>query len=416
MFVKCSSKKNKILMTTFQFTLKNTPKSNGEKSIIISLIKDRKNTSLSLGHSCLDNQWSSDTERVKKNHKNYKKINFFIEKYSKIITTVIEDLENENIPYTLHDVVQEIKVNKGDSQTMSYTKFHEIVIENLKKSEKIGTAKVEKDTLNSLQKFFGKKEIGFNEIKYLSLKKYEAHCAENGNKPATIGIRMRTIRNVFNQAIKAKIIKEKQYPFKDYKISQIKSSSKKEFLTQDELKHLKEYNPADQYEAFAKDIFLFSYYCRGINFIDLLKLEKSSVIGRNISYFREKTGVAVKFKLNEFAENIIKKYQSSPNSVFIFNILQTNTPTKVYLKNKAQKYLTVYINKYLKNIMKALKINKNITYYCARHSFATALKFENVSIEIIREALGHKDINSTMSYLNSLPDSKLDKIIEDIIK
>mgnify|MGYP006378415205 FL=1 len=66
--------------------------------------------------------------------------------------------------------------------------------------------------------------------------------------------------------------------------------------------------------------------------------------------------------------------------------------------------------------MKALKINKNITYYCARHSFATALKFENVSIEIIREALGHKDINSTMSYLNSLPDSKLDKIIEDIIK
>ena len=102
--------------------------------------------------------------------------------------------------------------------------------------------------------------------------------------------------------------------------------------------------------------------------------------------------------------------------MFIFNILQTNTPTKVYLKNKAQKYLTVYINKYLKNIMKALKINKNITYYCARHSFATALKFENVSIEIIREALGHKDINSTMSYLNSLPDSKLDKIIEDIIK
>lgn len=147
-----------------------------------------------------------------------------------------------------------------------------------------------------------------------------------------------------------------------------------------------------------------------------MQLEKNSVTNKNISYYREKTGVAVKFKLNDTTEKIIEKYRSEPESKFIFSILKTNNPSKTYLKNKSQKYLTVYVNKYLKNIMTKLEINKNITYYCARHSFATALKFENVSIEIIREALGHKDINSTMSYLNSLPDAKLDKIIEDVIK
>ena len=76
--------------------------------------------------------------------------------------------------------------------------------------------------------------------------------------------------------------------------------------------------------------------------------------------------------------------------------------------------IRVYINS-LKNIFENCNINKHITYYCARHSFATILKFNNVSIEIIREALGHKDIQSTMSYLNTLPENKLDSVIENII-
>ena len=57
-------------------------------------------------------------------------------------------------PYTLQDVIYEIKNYKGDLKTMSYTKFQEIVVENLKKSAKIGSAQVDKDALNSLQKFF----------------------------------------------------------------------------------------------------------------------------------------------------------------------------------------------------------------------------------------------------------------------
>jgi len=62
-----------------------------------------------------------------------------------------------------------------------------------------------------------------------------------------------------------------------------------------------------------------------------------------------------------------------------------------------------------------LGIQKNITYYCARHTFATILKLNNISIDIIKEALGHKDIKSTMSYLNTLPNNTLDKMIDDII-
>lgn len=411
----CSSNVRQNIMISFQFTLKNSAKVNGEKSIIISFIKDRKNTSLSLQKSCMESQWSYETERVKKNHPEYKKLNAFIEKYHKIIEEIIEQFEDDNIPYTLPDLINRIKTYKGKNKTVSYTEFQLQNIENLKKSSKIGTAQIENETLRSLQLFFKKKDIGFNEITYLSLKKYEAYCIEKGNKSSTIGIRLRTLRNIFNQAIKGKIIKDTQYPFKDFKLSKIKASNKKEFLTQAEIQSFSSYEAQNSREQFAKDMFLFSYYSRGINFIDLIQLEKKSLSGTTIQYMRKKTGAPVNFKLTDKNKSIIEKYSSEPESYFFFGIIKNNNTNETYLKNKSHKYLKEFINKPLKEILKNLKINKNITYYCARHSFATALKFENVSIDIIKEALGHKDINSTMSYLNTLPDTKLDKIIEDII-
>ena len=104
-----------------------------------------------------------------------------------------------------------------------------------------------------------------------------------------------------------------------------------------EIDLLKKYKPKDQYEQFAKDMFLFSYYSRGINFIDMMQLEKNALIDKNISYYKEKTGVAVKFKLNDITEKILTKYKSEPESKFLLSIIKNNNPTKTYLKNQVSK-------------------------------------------------------------------------------
>lgn len=101
--------------------------------------------------------------------------------------------------------------------------------------------------------------------------------------------------------------------------------------------------------------------------------------------------------------------------MYLFNIILNNQSSETYIKNRKEKYLKVHINKPLKRIITDLGIQKNITYYYARHSFATILKFNNISVDIIKEALSHKDIKSTMSYLNTLPSNTLDKMIDDII-
>ena len=74
------------------------------------------------------------------------------------------------------------------------------------------------------------------------------------------------------------------------------------------------------------------------------------------------------------------------------------------------------INPALKEMMGVLQINKRITFYTARHSFVTFLKFENTPIDAISEMLGHTDIRTTQVYLNKLPNKKLDKIIDDVFE
>jgi integrase/recombinase XerD len=162
-------------------------------------------------------------------------------------------------------------------------------------------------------------------------------------------------------------------------------------------------------------MFLLSFYGRGINFIDLIQLKKADLYKETITYKRSKTEVIVNFKINDFWKRKIEEYKSSPDSLYLFKIIHNNQNSKIYINNKKEKYLKIYINTPLKRIINDLGIKKKITYYCARHSFATILKFNNISIDIIKEALGHKDIKSAMSYLNTLPSNTIDKIIDDII-
>jgi site-specific recombinase XerD len=62
------------------------------------------------------------------------------------------------------------------------------------------------------------------------------------------------------------------------------------------------------------------------------------------------------------------------------------------------------VNRYIGKIVKEVAINKHVTTYFARHSFATILKRTGISIEVISEFLGHGSLKTTVSYLDSFDD------------
>ena len=402
-------------MVSYKFTLKATPNAQSEYFINLVLIKDRINTSLSIKKKCKHEDWSFETERLKKSHQEYKQINNLIEKYSGRINNIIHEFELDDTPFTLQDIVKKFKKDSGKQQPVSYTAFHESLIEEIKNAGKLSTSNIEKETLKSIQLFFNRTEITFRDLSVDSIYKYQSFLNGNNNSQSTIGIRIRTLRAVFNKAIKREIIPATIYPFDKFKVSKIKESGKKEYLSEKELELLKNAQLLNKNDIIARDMFLLSFYGRGINFIDLMQLKKTDLYKETITYKRSKTEAIVNFKINDFWKQKIEEYTSPADSIYLFNIIHNNQNAKIYINNRKRKYLKIYINTPLKTIITDLGIQKKITYYCARHSFATILKFNNISIDIIKEALGHKDIKSTMSYLNTLPSNTLDKMIDDVI-
>lgn len=162
-------------------------------------------------------------------------------------------------------------------------------------------------------------------------------------------------------------------------------------------------------------MYLFSFYCRGMNFIDLLKLDNSNLYDARLSYLRTKTGVHLDFKLRDHSLKILEVYNQKSMNSYLFPLLLTEEMTTKQIKYRSHKLLG-QINPALKQMMAILKINKHITFYTVRHTFATFLKFENTPIDAISEMLGHAESGTTQDYLNKLPNKKLDKIIDDVFE
>jgi integrase/recombinase XerD len=405
-------------MTSNKFTIRKNPNKDGKHSIILVIVKNRKNTSISTAYSCFFDDWSFETNMLKTNRKGVElkkiiEINNFIGKTNLKIEDFFRQKRSLELDFSMDELKDEIKSTEKKINNNDYFGFHQEIIDEFTTSNKTSSAKINRETLSSIKKFHSKETLKFTELNYEFIVKYDSFLRSRGGTDSGIGIRMRTIRAVFNKAIDRKLIPKQLYPFELYKVSALKKEAKREYLTAEELKTFENTDFSNNKKhQFAKDMYLFSYYCRGINFIDMMKLSSSNFFEGKISYLRNKTGVSLEFEVPKQALKILEHYNKLSNNKYLLPLLLNEKMTNIQIENRGHKKLGE-INVALKEIMLHLGINKRITFYTARHTFATLLKFKNISIDFIGQSLGHSDIKTTQTYLNKLPTKKLDLIIQD---
>lgn len=280
--------------------------------------------------------------------------------------------------------------------------------ENLRKEGRISTAVSFECAINSLRNYIGNNKLLFDKVTPDFLNKYEASMINKGRSITTVGIYLRNVRTIFNEAIKNGIITNGNYPFGSNKYSIPTGENIKKALTLSEVEMIIKY-PCEEgtSEDRYRDYWIFSYLCNGINIKDMAKLRYSNIDGDVIRFARSKTIKESRKKprtitvvITQITGKIIDKWgnKSPTNSGYIFPILiEGMTPEQEYKKIQ----LTVsYINKYMKQISQNLELKQIITTYTARHSFATVLKRSGASIEFISESLGHANLSTTESYLS----------------
>jgi integrase len=362
---------------------------------------------------------------VNAKNKFYKSINASIESlFSKIKNyydnaLTIEEKEKISINQLINSVVTEKTLSK------STTNFFEI-IENkeneLIEAGKIGTAKWLHDTRNSMLKFHPSHKLDLRDINVEWLKKYELFLKKNNCMDSGIAVRMRAIRSIYNKAIKDKNIKisYELYPFKEYQISKLKGEKKIRAISLDEINSIKKLDTTEYpHLQLTKDLFLFSYYTGGMNYIDVAKLTWNNIYRHNdeerIEYVRSKTKGKFDFKLIEPAKEILNYYRNKKtNTNYIFPILLHENLTPKQIADRKHKMLTKF-NKDLKEIGLICNIDFDLTSYVARHSFASNLKQKNVATDIISEAMGHQNIKVTQVYLKRFENEVIDEALETLV-
>lgn len=379
----------------------------GTYPLIMRVGHNERTTSIPIGIHLFEKDWDVKNRVVKKSYEGVNtvtRLNNQIQKKKAdamdIILKLHESKQLQNLSITLLRGKLEKEGAKG-----SFLKYSEKLIEELKKANRIGTARSYKEVVSVVKGFNGGKELFFSDITYSFLSKFETDHKSRGNGINGLAVYLRTIRAIFNKAIKDGMAEKEQYPFVDYKIKT--EPTEKRALDLPLIRVIIEAKiPKDHVCFNARNYFVASYMMYGINFTDMAFLLKADIQNGRILYRRKKTGKLYDIKITDALQKILSHYQNKyPDSKYVFPILKRDTPLT---QSKDIQWARKRYNKRLKDLATLCGIEKKLTSYVSRHSFATQAMLQEVPVKAISTMLGHSSVKTTESYLQSLPSNVLD--------
>lgn len=387
----------------------------GKSPILLQITNNRKTFRLSTNYRVEKKYWDDKTGRFKRSLTNYQKKNTILRNLVSKAEDVFDEIRKQDkafSPKLFKDLFA------GRKKQMTVYDYMQELIDNFKDRGKVNTAHTYVVLRNQLFKFYGKRKVLlFSDIDLRLLNKFETYLLKRGCSGGGISNYMRTLRSTYNKAIDDEYAEEKYYPFstnrkrKGYVISKLKSTASPRALS---LSDMEKYKAFD-YDGFLmlKDsylLFLFSYYSRGMNFVDMAYLKKTDIVNGRLRYFRQKTGGKFNIPISENLQKILDEF-SDVDTEYVFPILDELHKSSTQQKYRIKKCLKK-MNSDLKEIGAILHLEIKLTSYVARHTYATTLKRKKANIGFISQAMGHADIQTTKAYLENFENEEIDKLDE----
>lgn len=318
----------------------------------------------------------------------------------RILKRIIAVWEKRGASYTAKEVVQAFMRYQEGSLLLS--SFMEKVMEQLRRAGKVRTSETYRSTLNSFMRFRKDEEVLLEEIDSDLMMDYETWLKSNGISMNTVSFYMRILRATYNRAVENNLIAQ-QYPFKHVYTGIAKTV--KRAIPFRLIKRLKSMDlSSNKMYSFARDMFLFSFYTRGMAFVDMAFLRKKDLNKGTLSYRRKKTGQLLFIKWEPCMQEIVDRYFDA-ESPYLLPLIK-----KAGVKERNQYINGMHqINKYLGKIGEDMNIPVPLTLYVARHTWASVAKSKNIPLSVICEGMGHDSETTTRIYLTSLDTTPVDR-------
>ena len=390
-----------MTMTSIKIKFRPSTVDGKEGGIYFQIIHSRVVRQMNTEYKVFAEEWNAESESIviKESRSNFllgiqERLSWDVARLEKVVRT----LEIERRRFTADDVISMFHKQTKES---SFFNFMHGVIAQLKQLGKIRTSETYTATLKSFMAFRESQDVPLDGISSDMMLLYEAHLKARDVSMNTISFYMRNLRAVYNRAVEKGLTPQNK-PFRHVYTGVDKTI--KRAIPIKEIKALKELDLSLKPSLnFARDMFMFSFYTRGMSFIDMAYLKKSDLHNGILTYRRRKTGQLLTIKWEKCMEDIVSKYPKNQTDYLLPIIKETGNERRQY-DNALH-----LVNYHLKELSTILKLQRPLTMYVARHSWASAAKAKNVPLSVISEGMGHDSEATTQIYLASLETSVVDK-------
>ena len=415
----------------------------GSHPFVVRIHKEGTRKHITTGLSLHPQFWNPNKHEIRQNYPTEKRkaLQKALEKWKERFTDAAESLAINDTRHDASSIVHKVVDERNDLRKFQLLEYFDELIDQFEKTGNVGNRRVYRDVQNALRRFVGElQDVSFDTVTVKFCNQWETKMRSENVTDNTLSIRFRTLRAVLNKAIANGYSKPTSYPFarntaenNKFQIGKFDTKTIKRAISKTDIRKIEAYLPPQDEGKYAtlrntqerlqlaKDLFLFSYYCGGINFVDIANLRWSN-IGTDLddkprlTYIRQKTGGKFSVRLMPQTLAILERYR--PNTVhsttYIFPILNTALhTTPIQRQNRCGKIMG-QVNVDLKIIGSAVGISTPLTTYVPRHSFAMALKRSGVATGIISEAMGHSDERTTQIYLSEFDTDLVDAAFENL--
>jgi len=401
-------------MATLKVKFRSSVVEGKEGKIYYQVIHKRVVRQIKTKYSIYDYEWNENTSGIQtsvlddgERREHLTELQGHIDRDISYLTEIICHLESYRSIYSADDIVS-LFSNYENQRLLSG--FMRETISFLNQTGKSRTAEIYSTVQRSFMGFLPGNDIIIENINAEIVQSYESFLFGNGLVRNTTSLYMRTLRAVYNRAVEKGITVQRE-PFR--RVYTGIDKTVKRAIPIRAIRKIKELDLSQMPALdFSRDMFMFSFYTRGMSFIDIAFLKKRNLQGGVLSYRRHKTGQQLSIKWEKCMQQILDKHPSC-NASYMLPIIR-NTGCSDYERRQYRNAMR-FVNDKLKIISDMAGIGVKLTLYVSRHSWASAARERNIPLSVISECMGHDSETTTQIYLASLDTSAADKANQIII-
>ena len=316
---------------------------------------------------------------------------------------------NGEIVITLGDhSPQTQQMSPVQTGTMSFFEYIRQWAAHQEQTGNLRTAETYRSALSQFCRFRQNEDLPLSAITPVLMEQFQSYLRSRQLTMNTVSFFMRILRSIYHKGVKQGLAIDNQ-PFRSVYTGN--AQTQKRALSRETIQRIRQLQPDSPQLLFARDMFLLSFYLRGMSFVDMAYLKRSDIHDGHITYKRHKTGQMLTIRWEQQMQDIVDRYPNTETDYLLPIIRKQNGKERNQYRN-----CQTHINRDLKEIARLTGISINLTMYCARHSWATIARDMQVPMNVISRAMGHVNERTTEIYIRSVDTDTVDRINEQIMQ